>query len=351
MEFQPTFEAVRDKLSQVQLSAALESFQKARKSLNAINHLEFLQGFVLLLRFGQVVATGIIALIYFYFVYQHQTHECRYWPDLYVCRDGGQRPGQVPISYVFILTAVSFEIRRTFFFCHFSSHVGKKKENKLFLLNYFSRSHTNIRPQPHFSSFFSLRSSNFGPLLSPRNQPQRNQIFGPKTILGSKVFFSGLPISRLLPSMSLPSFASQTLLFHRGSFWALETAHVVIAGTCKILVAQLFCASAFWGSMAIGGPWVPCKFHCYFFPPIMETGFRHLSSLKLIFDKIYRISYLITTTLYAIYSIKNSTMKQIAQAIQRGRISLTQIESGNVEETMNLLHQGMEEEALIIITE
>lgn len=83
----------------------------------------------------------------------------------------------------------------------------------------------------------------------------------------------------------------------------------------------------------------------------METGFRHLSSLKLILDKIYRISYLITTTLYAIYSIKNSTMKQIAQAIQRGRISLTQIESGNVEETMNLLHQGMEEEALIIITE
>lgn len=83
----------------------------------------------------------------------------------------------------------------------------------------------------------------------------------------------------------------------------------------------------------------------------METGFKHSSSLKLIFDKIYRISYLITTTLYAIYSIKNSTMKQIAQAIQRGRISLTQIESGNVEETMNLLHQGMEEEALIIITE
>ena len=83
----------------------------------------------------------------------------------------------------------------------------------------------------------------------------------------------------------------------------------------------------------------------------METGFKHLSSLKLILDKIYRISYLITTTLYAIYSIKNSTMKQIAQAIQRGRISLTQIESGNVEETMNLLHQGMEEEALIIITE
>lgn len=44
-------------------------------------------------------------------------------------------------------------------------------------------------------------------------------------------------------------------------------------------------------------------------------------------------------------------MKQIAKAIQRGRISLTQIESGNVEETMNLLHQGMEEEALIISTE
>lgn len=137
MEFQPTFEAVRDKLSQVQLSAALESFQKARKSLHAINHLEFLQGFVLLLRFGQVVATGIIALIYFYFVYQHQTHECRYWPDLYVCRDGRQRPDQVPISYVFILTAVSFEIRRTFFFATFLPTSEKRKKINCFCSTIF----------------------------------------------------------------------------------------------------------------------------------------------------------------------------------------------------------------------
>lgn len=343
MKFQPTFEAVRNKLSQIQLSTPRESFQKARKALHAINHLEFLQGFVLLLRFGQVVATGIIALIYSYFVFQHRTHECSYWPDLYICRVGSPRPDQVPISYVFILTAVSFGIHMTFL-CPFSSHVGKKKENKLLLLNYFSRSHTKIRPQPHSSSFFSPRSPNFGPLPSPRNQPQCNQIFGPKTILVSKIFFSGLPISRLLSYISLPSFASQTLLFHQGSFWALETAQVVITRTCEILVAQSFCASAFWGSMAIGGRWVRCKFHCYFFPPIMETGFRHLSSLKLILDEIYRISYLITTILYAMTSIKNSTMKQIAKA-------LTQMESGNVEETMNLLHQGMEEEALIIITE
>lgn len=62
----------------------------------------------------------------------------------------------------------------------------------------------------------------------------------------------------------------------------------------------------------------------------------------------YRISYLFTKTLYAIFSIKDSSM---AKAIQRGRISIIQTESGNLGETMNLLHQGMGGEALIILTE
>ena len=64
------------------------------------------QALVLLLRFGQVVATGILALIYFYFVYEQQTHYCHYYPTSYRCNTRSKLY-DLPLSYVFILTSVS----------------------------------------------------------------------------------------------------------------------------------------------------------------------------------------------------------------------------------------------------
>ena len=47
--------------------------------------------------------------------------------------------------------------------------------------------------------------------------------------------------------------------------------------------------------------------------------------------------------LYGIFSIQQSTLERIAQAVQSGRISLKTAENRDAEETMALLHEGIEE--------
>ncbi|RVD83770.1 uncharacterized protein DFL_005549 [Arthrobotrys flagrans] len=81
----------------------LNFFSQIHETLSRKKY-RILQSLILLLRFGQVAAVGIICLIYFYFVYVTKTHYCAYYPHDYSCRYPEDK-ARVPVSYPLILTA------------------------------------------------------------------------------------------------------------------------------------------------------------------------------------------------------------------------------------------------------
>jgi len=66
---------------------------------------KILQLIILLLRMGQLVATGILVLIYCYFVFLHRTHYCHYYPKEPSCRYYEPRLEVVPWCYYVVVTA------------------------------------------------------------------------------------------------------------------------------------------------------------------------------------------------------------------------------------------------------
>lgn len=87
-----------------------EVFQKLGQAKTFIQHkrLRFLQAVILILRFGQVAASGIVAIIYGYLIYEHNTRQCRKdsRDDLY-CKDANPPLEKVPLQYIGMMTAVS----------------------------------------------------------------------------------------------------------------------------------------------------------------------------------------------------------------------------------------------------
>jgi hypothetical protein len=72
------------------------------------NRYRIIQTVILFLRFGQIAATAILALVYFYFVYEHRTHFCHYYPIDWSCQYHRPKLDAVPVSYILVLIAVSF---------------------------------------------------------------------------------------------------------------------------------------------------------------------------------------------------------------------------------------------------
>lgn len=78
------------------------------KTFIQYNRLRFLQAVILILRFGQVAASGIVAIIYGYLIYEHNTHQCRNdsRDDSY-CKEADPPLEKVPLQYIGMMTAVS----------------------------------------------------------------------------------------------------------------------------------------------------------------------------------------------------------------------------------------------------
>jgi hypothetical protein len=70
------------------------------------NRYKILQSIVILLRLGQVAAVAIVALIFFFMIFEISIHYCQYYPQDWQCLYHSDLTN-VPFSYVLVLAAVS----------------------------------------------------------------------------------------------------------------------------------------------------------------------------------------------------------------------------------------------------